>query len=527
MSEPVSIHQRKRFTTSQHFPFFSVLFLILLILWQTLNTHPALNFLSENYPFVLQVPFQYSLMAVVGLIVIWDVLRFYRRRRVINDNIDLLKQEIEDVWESKKHLQQKAHVYSGHADKLKLFISDRLLEYIEYDEKFLHFKSIAAEVRHNGVISYDIVRTALNTAKQAHSAGDVSNDTGYDQALDSMKYLWDLLDLSTADNLSMHIADHLIECEEQYYQWVLNRESGLADGSSFPYQPCFDAADIAEKTLNALIGSVSESTNETNELINDQFRFFRSSVQPLLGNPNHIRLILENLLKNAQHFSRKVPFRQKTDRIALSISQKAKGVELQVYNRGPHIEEENTDKLFRPGYSTRRAKEHHGKGLGLFFVNEIVKGYEGHVAFLNLENHADDYVLRTELKNGDVDTRMITVGVDENTGLPVIQKHDCEQEDDRSLRYSYASPVVSVEISSGNMKETHRFSPDEKNGRKVFTDPENPGHPSWQLSVQPKHGRNKTHNVLFSPLDAKGVQWTIILPDAETRQENEAYLQDL
>jgi hypothetical protein len=35
---------------------------------------------------------------------------------------------------------------------------------------------------------------------------------------------------------------------------------------------------------------------------NGQFNIRVSSKQALLGNSNHVRLILENLLKNAQHF---------------------------------------------------------------------------------------------------------------------------------------------------------------------------------------------------------------------------------
>jgi hypothetical protein len=43
----------------------------------------------------------------------------------------------------------------------------------------------------------------------------------------------------------------------------------------------------------------------------DQFNIRVVSKRALLVNSNHVRWILENLLKNAQHFSCKVSFKQK------------------------------------------------------------------------------------------------------------------------------------------------------------------------------------------------------------------------
>ena len=56
-----------------------------------------------------------------------------------------------------------------------------------------------------------------------------------------------------------------------------------------------------------------------------------------------------------------------------------------IYNRGPHIEQEMLETIFQLGFSTRRNKEHHGKGLGLFFAKEIVRGYQGTISALNVK----------------------------------------------------------------------------------------------------------------------------------------------
>src|SRR5690625_6466944 len=98
------------------------------------------------------------------------LLHHHRQHRNQARDIQRLHNQVAELRQSKKQLQLKAHTYSGHADKLKLFISDKLLDYIEYDEKFLHFKSIAAEVRHNGVISFDKVQTVLQQLTETETS---------------------------------------------------------------------------------------------------------------------------------------------------------------------------------------------------------------------------------------------------------------------------------------------------------------------------------------------------------------------
>ncbi|MGK0249405.1 MAG: signal transduction histidine kinase, partial [Oleispira sp.] len=271
----------------------------------------------------------------------------------------------------------------------------------------------------------------------------------------------------------------------------------------------------------------------------DQFNIRVASKQALLGNSNHVRLILENLLKNAQHFSRKVAFKQKTDRILLSVTEgpvaregvdlksdaSASFIDFQVYNRGPQILDEHKAKLFQLGYSTRKTREHHGKGLGLFFVNEIVKGYEGHLLLENVNNQTDHYSIRISLKNGDVDTQIVKVSVQdfrpyiEHDGLDEL---DESSEKQSSQRWQYPAAIESLEISSQRMTETVRFSCDnEYKKSESFVQPPKRGEallpPCWSLDVQPKRGGNKTHYVVFNLLDILGVRFSIKLPTAQAR----------
>jgi signal transduction histidine kinase len=540
---------KKTVKTQQNFPFFSALAAVLLIAYLFLLVIKAefetLITLLIKFPVLSQQDFLISMLVVFGLILIFDLQRFRRQKKQVKKNMDKLKQEVTDVWESKKHLQNKAHTYSGHADKLKLFISDKLLEYIEYDEKFLHFKGIAAEVRHNGVISYDIVTSLLaELVKQENS----SHAAEAKKALEAMRYLWDLLDLSTADNISLHIANFLINAEEQHYQMMLEKDDDELSPSIIKAD--FSSLESVAATLvhlvhepdtidSALVDSVEPSLPWSFQ--DDQFNIQVASRQALLGNSNHVRLILENLLKNAQHFSRKVTFKQKTDRVLLSVTEgpaQEQGVtsyiDFQVYNRGPQILDEHQSKLFQLGYSTRRTREHHGKGLGLFFVNEIVKGYEGHLRLENVNNHIDNYSIRISLKNGDVDTQIVNVVVKESR--PCIEaaciEVACIETDgidekqstikEGSQRWQYASAIESIEISSQKMNETVRFHNEDgyKKSESFVqqTKSENALQPPcWSLDVQPKRGGNKTHNVIFNLLDISGVRFSIKLPTAQAR----------
>ena len=217
------------------FPWFSSLSLMLLATYFYCVAHPEtlifytdkITLFSSDYTRVLFSP-HWQLLFMIGAfsIVLWDLYRFDRRQRIHAQQQKNLQDQLQELTEAKKQLQRKAHTFSNQTDKLKTFIRDRLLEYIEYDEKFLHFKGIAAEVRHNGIICYDQILQALTQAQTSDS--DIPL---YPEALTSLSYLWDLLDLSTADNIALHINNHICECEEYYYQEQLNRER-LQQGSS-------------------------------------------------------------------------------------------------------------------------------------------------------------------------------------------------------------------------------------------------------------------------------------------------------
>ena len=156
--------------------------------------------------------------------------------------------------------------------------------------------------------------------------------------------------------------------------------------------------------------------------------------------------------------------------------------------------------------------------MGLFFVNEIVKGYEGNILVENMINKPDVYSIRIALKNGEVITKVVTTSID--TGRPMI----CESQHDqphKSLQWTFNSPINSVEVSSTACGTTDIFN--QFNDKKITTilDPEHSHFPYWSIGIQPKRGGNKTHNVQFTPLDINGVRFSIRLPSAESRMEGD------
>lgn len=458
------------------------------------------------------------LLAVLSAL-IWDWRRTFLVGIQNNEQINQLQGQIDELWQQKKQVQRKAHTYSAHTDKLKLFISDKLLEYIEYDEKFLHFKSIAAEVRHNGVISYDKVTTLLESLTEQYEieaeqedelADEWEEDAAFQNevrdAMGSMRYLWDLLDLSTADNIALHINNHVCDCEEHYYSMMLNPETV----ETMPMVPDFNPRNAVVRTLTSMLtGEWVEYESGALELVEDeQFRVFLRSTGNLLGNENHLVLLLENLIKNAQFFANKKAFRNQFSRIFVGVTEQQGAVSIEVYNRGPNIEEEHRDQIFQLGYSTRRVKEHHGKGLGLYFVHEIVKGYEGRIAFQNIQNAAKQLNFVFTSEQGNRLNRMVQLEVVQ--GRPV----NATAEDSKTLKWEFDEVLNKVEIYDelGQQEIAEVFN--NKAGKRIYYDPFDYARPAWVIQLSWEKRKTK---VIFTPLNVQGVSFFVQLPTADSR----------
>ena len=517
-----------KFSFRIHYPWRTLLAVILLLFYALLLLTPALAE-TLNIPQRMLHPLYFLCGFIAFLLLAWfDVKRFfYQQKRV--------RESMHQLWSSKRHLQERAQTSASHTDKLKLFISDKLLEYIEYDEKYLHFKSIASEVRHNGVISFDKVQSALTYA-QGHSLPDESgtgaNARMYQEALSGMRYLWDLLDLSTTDNMALHIGAYVSRCEELLFEAELQGQ----DASSMPVAPAFDPRQALIDTLILHLGvtlcdeqgnpdpqvlfslnSKAENPAQSDEpsavILTDTDGLYRIEIQPcesLLGNANHLILLLENLIKNAQFFATKRKYKSPFAPISVRLWEARQCLCMTIYNRGPHIDYETKDQIFKLGFSTRRVQEHHGKGLGLYFAQQITQGFDGDIGFDNIANQPGQYHLRLQLASGAVQNMNVDIVCDDNE-VPLVLISGEAQTPQKSLDIELSSTLINVELHMTGDQQVYRFDIDGE--RKTLFDPADPSHPQWMIKVS---GR-KADQLTFTPLDIRGVQFSVRLPTLSGR----------
>ncbi len=490
-----------------------MLLALALVAWQFVLANRGI-LPPDALPAPLQSP-DNLLIGIAALVLLafldgWLYLQSSARSRA---QLRQFQQRIDELFETRRELGTRARTYSDHADKLKMFISERLLEYIEYDEKFLHFKNIASEVRHNGVISYDKAQTALKKAL-ANCAPEERRQ--YEDAAAGLLYLWDLLDLSTTDNLALHVANRIYDCEEHYFRSQLR---GAGDEPS-PFRPTFMMSHALRRALLPITENPDDlRLNEDWRLPlafgDDKFRIELEADAEMLGNENHMVLLLENLLNNALFYSGQKGYAGRYTRVGIVLARLGDDVEVRVYNRGPWIREDEKDKIYQLGFSSRRIREHHGKGLGLYFVNEIAKGFEGVVAFRNIEIREQEYALSIKLVNGELHKHRVDL-LDAD-GKPMCRLDGDGEPARKKIEWSFASPVASVEIGAEARRKPQLLSSLAPGESSTHLDDADPIMPHWVVEIG---NRKRSSSLRFAPLDVRGVQFVARFPSAKSRLDN-------
>jgi len=497
-----------------HYPWLSTLGALILVSWQFLLANPGLTVDNPLPPILLREDYLLIALALLLLAVILDIWLFLKARARCKNQLKQFQGQIGELFDSKRELGTRARTFSDHADKLKMFISERLLEYIEYDEKFLHFKNIASEVRHNGVISYDKAQTALKNAQQNC---DPEQAVLYREAADGLLYLWDLLDLSTTDNITLHVANQIYDCEEHYFQALLNENSA----EPAPFTPTFMMSHALRRSLLPITENpdqlgLNRDWPKAVNFADEKFRIRLQTDSEMLGNENHMVLLIENLLNNALFYAQQKVYKHRYSNVAISLASRAGEVEFKVYNRGPHINEDERDKIYQLGFSSRRIREHHGKGLGLYFVNEISKGFEGSIAFNNIDNQENRLSLSVKLTNGEI--RQQELGIVDIDGKPMCQALGSEEQVSKRHEWSYNAPIASIEISSRGVKKPQLISGLNTGEDSSHLDATNPLLPYWVLDVR---NRKRSSKLLFAALDVRGVEFVARFPSAKSRLDNQ------
>ena len=498
-----------------HYPWLSTLGALLIVSWQFLLMRPQL--IDSNQLTRQLLRQDYLLIAAIGLLllIIYDVRRFIQAKRRYQHQLQQYSKQIGELSDSKRELGTRARTYSDHADKLKMFISERLLEYIEYDEKFLHFKNIASEVRHNGVISYDRVQTAL---KQAQLGCTEDEGQRYREAADSLLYLWDLLDLSTTDNIALHVTNRIYDSEEHFFQAQLNpAEADLA-----PFKPTFEMSHALRRALLPIVENpdllgLNQAWPQANCYSDEQFKVMLRSDSIMLGNENHMVLLIENLLNNALFYARHKATRQHHNPVAISLREENGEGFLRVYNRGPHIDAEERGKIYQLGFSSRRTREHHGKGLGLYFVHEITRGFEGSIDFDNIDNRSDRVSLSIKLTNGELLRE--EVGIVDIAGRPMCQllsgeEHASEEQVSKRYEWSFDAAIASIEVSSETAGKPQVIAGLASADNISYIDNADPMRAYWMLDIK---NRKRSATLRLVPLDVRGVEFVLRFACASSR----------
>ncbi|PCI73196.1 MAG: hypothetical protein COB38_01390 [Gammaproteobacteria bacterium] len=562
----------KALVSKSYFPWLSIIFSLVCIYILASQLDFNFPFSSDIKSLIFHPTHLKALLASLLLVFLLELFIFNRHQQINQSSFQRLTQQIEQTWKQKNKQQLRANTYSDHTNKLKSFISDKLIEYMDFDEKFIHFKGIASEVRHNGVISYDKINIALNRAieqqrflaiyeqKNALNGTQTIDENAqqtesslydYQSAKDSINYLWDLLDLSTAENMSLYIGNKLIEYEENYFQTQLNANQHTDTSLTIGYHPTFYPLQAllmslqlftdSEETRHLLInGKInSELFNQPFNFENEQFLICTDTTNELLGNPNHIVLLLENLIKNAQFFSNKIRYKQKSDRIVINIASTKLEVDevyeddseptndailFSIYNRGNNIADEELDQIFKLGYTTRRKKDVHGRGLGLYFANEIVKGYQGTIKAININSNKTTYKLILGLASGEIfiyfiqceklNERMVCCLLESENSIDNIRNRD-ENKLNNDLKIEHDIPLKTIQIM--NLTSEQIFSIEEiaSNNKTIQTWVDNRSVenslrlPEWEISL---NVFKKKQIFTFKALDITGVRFDVNIP---------------
>ena len=142
--------------------------------------------------------------------------------------------------------------------------------------------------------------------------------------------------------------------------------------------PTFTIFSALQKALTPLVDNPGDFRGMDQlgfpfSYVDKRFQVLVKGDSDMLGNRNHMVLLLENLLNNAVYYADQKSTAKRYSRVTILLSRRQDQIVLEVYNRGPRIKDKDRSKIFQLGYSSRRIRDHHGKGLGLYFVNEICK----------------------------------------------------------------------------------------------------------------------------------------------------------
>ena len=109
-----------------YYPWLSTLGALAMVCWQFLLANPGL-FTAEPLPQLMRQ--SQSLLiagALLVLMVVFDIWLYLKSTARSKHQLQQYQAQINELFDSRRELGTRARTYSDHADKLKMFISERL-----------------------------------------------------------------------------------------------------------------------------------------------------------------------------------------------------------------------------------------------------------------------------------------------------------------------------------------------------------------------------------------------------------------
>lgn len=130
-----------------------------------------------------------------------------------------------------------------------------------------------------------------------------------------------------------------------------------------------------EINLNLMLEQIADDFYPTLKEMNKKINFTSDEKTILYADPDKLRRVFNNLIKNAVNYSK-----ENTD-IDISILNKENQATVKITNKGKQIPKEKLDKIFEKFYrlDSSRTSKTGGSGLGLAIAKEIVELHGGRI----------------------------------------------------------------------------------------------------------------------------------------------------
>lgn len=148
----------------------------------------------------------------------------------------------------------------------------------------------------------------------------------------------------------------------------------------------FHEADIQSVNVNQIIQeSLSFVHHQLKEKEIELVLKLEESIPMIELNPDQIRQVFLNLLKNSVHFL------QENGKLTITTKLKNSNLFISFRDNGIGIKESVADKVFDPFFTTKDVGE--GTGLGLFICYNIINLYNGNIEIISNENKGTEVII--------------------------------------------------------------------------------------------------------------------------------------